>query len=884
MRKNNNITNNEDDYKFPKYDTQEIKEAFDCFDINNNGYIGVAELREIFQIINEEVSDEELDEMINLADQEGDGQVNWSNFYEFITGNGINEEIKKITYNNKILDNFKNGMGDQIEANEKNEVKIIGERQNRKAHKEISDDDDNKKEIFSDENVNDDNDSDNNSKEENFKRKGNNVTIKINRRKKYINNENEEDSPKQVIISNKVKENIEDIDTEENNIRRMLKKREKEQENFNRVNIVDIDDLAPHPKPLILKKPSVAHTPEPSEDDDEYPEQNVQNTILKQNVMNTKRTDLLSNNNVTIDKHEPVLQFGDTGYNSIGNSIVKEQLKFNKEKRDSSSKVGEEEEHSSNVNTSEKRNKTNSNDLSSRSIVFKTSKGFNDNNSMNITEKIIGQKSDRVIEDKSSVIKLKFNDSSEDKKSNEDSSKNANKDKSSGPSLVSYDNNNNTKIVSAKSIKEETSPIKEIKEPQEIEEHKKKILSKIQTKKQIPKELKLPDAITSNILRPNAPNEKLIQTILNKKIENKLNLEALSYRYNDGKPILPPSKTISNLDFNKKSNSLSSESISDLEIEANKSSPKSPSIKEVPITNIIQIIPPTPQTSKVNENEIPNDMITHIDNESDKSKRSPPSIRIVDPQEEDNDIDLDRSDHSDSVVSKKSGNIEHKIPLQVTQLKRASKTMKNKIKDSIVVATTHKKKHDMVDVIQISKSKDLKDSVVLKPKSKKESVKALIKKEQITPLVIKNFYAKFESETKTNVTYEEMIAKFEIFNSEEAKDFFMNFTSIDSSTEKTMNIGDILILLLNGTTLHNEEKFKFEFLIYDTEKSNFLSKSELSHILELNFLTYTSLEIEKRLSLIIDETKKMNLFDTEVFDFDVLMEILKNKPNLFFPS
>ena len=49
-------------------------------------------------------------------------------------------------------------------------------------------------------------------------------------------------------------------------------------------------------------------------------------------------------------------------------------------------------------------------------------------------------------------------------------------------------------------------------------------------------------------------------------------------------------------------------------------------------------------------------------------------------------------------------------------------------------------------------------------------------------------------------------------------------------------------------------------------------------------MTYTSLEIEKRLSLIIDETKKMNLFDTEVFDFDVLMEILKNKPNLFFPS
>ena len=876
MRKNNNITNNDDDYKFPKYDTQEIKEAFDCFDINNNGYIGVAELREIFQIINEEVSDEELDEMINLADQEGDGQVNWSNFYEFITGNGINEELKKITYNNKILDNFKNGMGDQIEPNEKNEVKIIGERQNRKAQKqEISDDNDDKKEIFSDEN--DDNNSNiNDSKEdENFKRKGNNVTIKINRRKKYINNENEEESPKQVVISNKEKETIEEIDNDENNIRHMLKKREKEQEKFNRVNIVDIDDLAPHPKPLILKKPSVAHTPEPSEDEDEYTEQNLQNKNIKPNVMiNTKLTDLLSNNNITIDKHEPVLQFGDTGYNSIGNSIVKEQLRFNKEKRDSSSKVGEEEDS----NVSEKRNKTNSNDMSSRSIVFKTSKGFNDNNSMNITEKIRGQKSERVIDDKGSVIKLKFNDSNEDKKSksNDESSKNTNKDKSSGPSLVSYDNNNNTKIVSEE-------PNKELAEIKKEEEHKKKILSKIQTKKQIPRELKLPDAITSNILRPNAPNEKLIQTILNTKIEDQINLDTLSYRYNDGKPILPPSKTINNFDYNKKSNSLSSESISDLEVEPNKSEPKSPSIKEVPVTNIINVIPPTPQASKVNENVTPNDMITHIDNESDTSKRSPPSIRIVDPQEEDNDIDLGGSDHSDSVVSKKSGNIEHKIPLQVTQLKRASKTMKNKIKDSIVVATTHKKKHDMVNVIQISKSKDLKESVVVKPKSKKESVKALIEKEQITPLVIKNFYTKFENETKANVTYEEMISKFEIFNSEEAKEFFMNFTSIDSSTEKTMNIGDILILLLNGTTLHNEEKFKFEFLIYDTEKSNFLSKSELSHILELNFMTYTSLEIEKRLSLIIDETKKMNLFDTEVFDFDVLMAILKNKPNLFFP-
>ena len=82
------------EYCFPNYETEQLKEAFDIFDINRNGYIGVDELKEIFTIINEEVLEEELNEMIGLADKEGDGQVNWLNFYEFI--NGINEDIKRM--------------------------------------------------------------------------------------------------------------------------------------------------------------------------------------------------------------------------------------------------------------------------------------------------------------------------------------------------------------------------------------------------------------------------------------------------------------------------------------------------------------------------------------------------------------------------------------------------------------------------------------------------------------------------------------------------------------------------------------------------------------------------------------------------------------------
>ncbi len=63
------------EYCFPNYETEQIKKAFDIFDINRNGYIGVDELKEIFTIINEERSEEELNEMIGLANKEGDGQV-----------------------------------------------------------------------------------------------------------------------------------------------------------------------------------------------------------------------------------------------------------------------------------------------------------------------------------------------------------------------------------------------------------------------------------------------------------------------------------------------------------------------------------------------------------------------------------------------------------------------------------------------------------------------------------------------------------------------------------------------------------------------------------------------------------------------------------------
>ena len=52
-----------------------VKEAFKVFDRDNNGFISAAELRHVMTSIGEKLTDDEVDEMIREADQDGDGRI-----------------------------------------------------------------------------------------------------------------------------------------------------------------------------------------------------------------------------------------------------------------------------------------------------------------------------------------------------------------------------------------------------------------------------------------------------------------------------------------------------------------------------------------------------------------------------------------------------------------------------------------------------------------------------------------------------------------------------------------------------------------------------------------------------------------------------------------
>ena len=56
---------------------QEWKEAFKIFDRNNDGFIDAKEIRRIMYNLGEKLTDEEIEEMINEADEDGDGMLTY---------------------------------------------------------------------------------------------------------------------------------------------------------------------------------------------------------------------------------------------------------------------------------------------------------------------------------------------------------------------------------------------------------------------------------------------------------------------------------------------------------------------------------------------------------------------------------------------------------------------------------------------------------------------------------------------------------------------------------------------------------------------------------------------------------------------------------------
>ena len=59
---------------------EELKKAFAVMDANGDGVVTKEELRTLLKGLGEEVTDEVVDEMIAIADENGDGKVDFEEF------------------------------------------------------------------------------------------------------------------------------------------------------------------------------------------------------------------------------------------------------------------------------------------------------------------------------------------------------------------------------------------------------------------------------------------------------------------------------------------------------------------------------------------------------------------------------------------------------------------------------------------------------------------------------------------------------------------------------------------------------------------------------------------------------------------------------------
>jgi len=65
---------------------EELREAFRMYDKEGNGYINVRDLREILRALDDNLTEDELDEMITEIDTDGSGTVDFDEFMEMMTG------------------------------------------------------------------------------------------------------------------------------------------------------------------------------------------------------------------------------------------------------------------------------------------------------------------------------------------------------------------------------------------------------------------------------------------------------------------------------------------------------------------------------------------------------------------------------------------------------------------------------------------------------------------------------------------------------------------------------------------------------------------------------------------------------------------------------
>ncbi|KAL0266997.1 UNVERIFIED_CONTAM: hypothetical protein PYX00_009385 [Menopon gallinae] len=76
----------------PADEEKELRDAFRVFDKHNRGFISATDLRAVLQCLGEQLSEEEIEEMIREVDVDGDGRIDFGEFVRALVTSGDEDD------------------------------------------------------------------------------------------------------------------------------------------------------------------------------------------------------------------------------------------------------------------------------------------------------------------------------------------------------------------------------------------------------------------------------------------------------------------------------------------------------------------------------------------------------------------------------------------------------------------------------------------------------------------------------------------------------------------------------------------------------------------------------------------------------------------------
>ena len=81
LEESDHVVDKED---FGPFTETEVEECFKAFDLDNNNFIATDEILEVYKAMGKELTDDDVDEMMRMCDQNRDGQVSMDEFKRMV--------------------------------------------------------------------------------------------------------------------------------------------------------------------------------------------------------------------------------------------------------------------------------------------------------------------------------------------------------------------------------------------------------------------------------------------------------------------------------------------------------------------------------------------------------------------------------------------------------------------------------------------------------------------------------------------------------------------------------------------------------------------------------------------------------------------------------